>query len=73
MPEFPDVTIYIEALNERVLNQPIQKIRIGSPFILRSFEPPIDAALGKKVLGFAASVSVLSSCWKTGFFSSFIS
>ena len=52
MPELPDVTVYIEALNERVLNQPIQKIRIGSPFVLRSFDPPIGAAEGKKVLEF---------------------
>jgi formamidopyrimidine-DNA glycosylase len=50
MPEFPDVTVYIEALNERVLNQPIQRIRIGSPFVLRSFDPAIGAAEGKKVL-----------------------
>jgi formamidopyrimidine-DNA glycosylase len=51
MPEYPDVTVYIEALSERVLNQPIQKIRIGSPFVLRSFDPPIGAAEGKKVMG----------------------
>jgi formamidopyrimidine-DNA glycosylase len=50
MPELPDVTVYIDALNERVLNQPIQKIRIGSPFVLRSFEPPIRAAEGRRVL-----------------------
>lgn len=50
MPELPDVTVYIEALTERVLNQPIQKIRIGSPFVLRSFEPPTSEAEGKKVL-----------------------
>jgi formamidopyrimidine-DNA glycosylase len=50
MPELPDVTVYIDALSERVLNQPIPKIRIGSPFVLRSFEPPISAAEGKKVL-----------------------
>jgi formamidopyrimidine-DNA glycosylase len=50
MPEFPDVTVYIEALSERVLNQPIQKIRIGSPFILRSFDPPIRAVEQRKVL-----------------------
>jgi formamidopyrimidine-DNA glycosylase len=50
MPELPDVTVYIEALEERVLNQPIQKIRIGSPFVLRSFDPPIREAEGKKVL-----------------------
>lgn len=50
MPEFPDVTIYIEALNERVLNQRIQKIRIGSPFVLRSFDPPVREVEGKKIL-----------------------
>jgi formamidopyrimidine-DNA glycosylase len=50
MPELPDVTVYIEALSERVLNQPIQKIRIGSPFVLRSFDPAVGAAEGKKVL-----------------------
>jgi formamidopyrimidine-DNA glycosylase len=50
MPELPDVTVYIDALNERVLNQTIQKIRIGSPFVLRSFDPPISAAEGKKIL-----------------------
>jgi formamidopyrimidine-DNA glycosylase len=50
MPEYPDVTVYIEALSERVLNQPIEKIRIGSPFVLRSFDPPIGEAEGKKVL-----------------------
>ncbi len=50
MPEFPDVTVYIEALSERVLNQPIQKIRIGSPFVVRSFDPPISAVETKKVL-----------------------
>jgi formamidopyrimidine-DNA glycosylase len=50
MPEFPDVTVYIEALNERVLDRPIQRIRIASPFVLRSFDPPISAAEGKRVL-----------------------
>jgi formamidopyrimidine-DNA glycosylase len=50
MPELPDVVVYIEALSERVLNQPIQKIRIGSPFVLRSFDPPIGSAEGKKLL-----------------------
>ena len=50
MPELPDVVVYIDALSERVLNQPIQKVRIGSPFVLRSFDPPISSAEGKKVL-----------------------
>src|SRR5437762_3349974 len=50
MPELPDVTVYIEAITERVLNQTIQKIRITSPFLVRSFDPPIREAEGKKVL-----------------------
>ena len=52
MPELPDITIYIEALEARLLNQPLEKIRLASPFLLRSFEPPILSAEGKKVRGF---------------------
>ena len=52
MPELPDVTVYIEALNERVLGQTVQQIRIGSPFVVRSFEPPIREVEGKKILAF---------------------
>src|SRR5438093_999669 len=50
MPELPDVTVYIDALEERVLDQPILQIRIASPFIVRSFDPAIREAEGKKVL-----------------------
>ena len=52
MPELPDITIYIEALEARLLNQPLEKIRLASPFLLRSFEPPIEAAEGKKIVSF---------------------
>ncbi|MSP40079.1 MAG: formamidopyrimidine-DNA glycosylase [Deltaproteobacteria bacterium] len=52
MPELPDITIYIEALEARLLNQPLEKIRLASPFLLRSFEPPISSAEGKKIVGF---------------------
>jgi formamidopyrimidine-DNA glycosylase len=52
MPELPDITIYIEALQARLLNLPLQKIRLANPFLLRSFDPPVGAAEGKKVLGF---------------------
>ncbi|MBI3579564.1 MAG: formamidopyrimidine-DNA glycosylase, partial [Ignavibacteriales bacterium] len=52
MPELPDVTIYIESLQARVLNQPLQNIRIASPFLVRSVEPPIEMAKGKSVIGF---------------------
>jgi formamidopyrimidine-DNA glycosylase len=50
MPELPDITIYIEALGRRVLNQPLEKVRINNPFLLRSYDPPISTAVGKKVL-----------------------
>jgi formamidopyrimidine-DNA glycosylase len=52
MPELPDITVYIEALEARVLNQPIEKIRLASPFIIRSVTPPIRDAEGKRVVGF---------------------
>ncbi|MEO8605032.1 MAG: DNA-formamidopyrimidine glycosylase family protein [bacterium] len=51
MPELPDVTIYLEALAERVLGQPLEKIRLASPFVLRSVEPPMAALVGKRVVG----------------------
>jgi formamidopyrimidine-DNA glycosylase len=50
MPELPDITIYLEALEQRVLNQPLQRIRIASPFLLRTAVPPIAAAQQKRVV-----------------------
>jgi formamidopyrimidine-DNA glycosylase len=51
MPELPDIVIYVESLASRVLGRPIQAIRVASPFFVRSFQPPLTAAHGKKVLG----------------------
>lgn len=50
MPELPDITVYLECLAPRVLNQPIERIEIRNPFVLRTFDPPIDAANGKLVV-----------------------
>ena len=50
MPELPDVTIYIEALERRILGQRLENLRIVSPFLLRSVEPPVASAIGKKVV-----------------------
>ena len=52
MPELPDITVYIEALQARLLGQTLEKIRLGNPFLLRTFEPPIGIAQGKEVVGF---------------------
>ena len=51
MPELPDVTIYVEALERRVLGAPLERLRVGSPFVLRSVEPPIAEAEGRRVTG----------------------
>jgi len=50
MPELPDITVYIEALEARIVGQPLEHIRIAKPFLLRSFDPPISTANGKKVV-----------------------
>ena len=49
MPELPDITIYLEALEQRILGQELAGVRIGSPFILRTFDPPLEAVGGKTV------------------------
>jgi formamidopyrimidine-DNA glycosylase len=51
MPELPDVVVYIEALERRIVGQTLQRIRLASPFLLRSVEPPITEAFRKPVLG----------------------
>jgi formamidopyrimidine-DNA glycosylase len=51
MPELPDITVYIEALESRVVGQPLERVRIAKPFLLRSVDPPISAAQGKRVIG----------------------
>ncbi len=50
MPELPDITVYLEALAPRVLGQPLERVRLASPFVLRSVEPPLPAVIGKRVL-----------------------
>src|SRR5689334_17680899 len=49
MPELPDVTVYIEALEARILGQTLERVRLASPFLLRTIDPPLAAAHGKKV------------------------
>jgi formamidopyrimidine-DNA glycosylase len=50
MPELPDVTVYLEALAARVSGRKLLGVRLASPFVLRTFDPPLSAAAGKKVL-----------------------
>ncbi|HZP39942.1 MAG TPA: DNA-formamidopyrimidine glycosylase family protein [Candidatus Binatia bacterium] len=50
MPELPDVTVYLEALERRVLSRALDRVRLASPFVLRTVEPPLAAVEGRKVL-----------------------
>jgi len=49
MPELPDVTVYIEALEARIAGARLERVRIVSPFLLRSVDPPISTASGRRV------------------------
>ena len=51
MPELPDITIYVEALERRIVGQRLEALTISSPFLLRTFDPPPEAVAGKNVIG----------------------
>ena len=50
MPELPDITVYLEALERRILGQRIEKLRLASPFVLRTVTPPIRTIEGRQVI-----------------------
>lgn len=49
MPELPGVTVYFEALQSRIVGESLNRVRIGSPFVLRTFDPPIEDCEGQCV------------------------
>jgi formamidopyrimidine-DNA glycosylase len=49
MPELPDISAYITALESRIVGQPMTRIRLASPFLLRTVEPPLASAEGRTV------------------------
>ena len=49
MPELPDVTVYVEHLRTRIVGEPLRRVRLGSPFVLRSVTPPLSAAESRPV------------------------
>ena len=68
MPELPDITAYINALEERILNQPLQHVRLGSPFLLRTVQPPIASVEGRTVtqlkrIGKRIAIGVEGDLW----------
>jgi len=50
MPELPDVVVYVEALERRILGQPLERVRLASPFVLRSVDPPVREAEERRVV-----------------------
>ncbi len=50
MPELPDIALYIEALSSRILHQPLLRIRLANPFLVRSVAPDLKETEGKKVV-----------------------
>ena len=51
MPELPDIELYLHALRPRIAGRQLERIRLASPFLVRSFDPPLDHVHGKTVIG----------------------
>ena len=51
MPELPDIELYRHALAPRIVGQTIERVRLASPFLVRSFDPPVSAIEGRLVVG----------------------
>lgn len=51
MPELPDISVYVEALKPRVVGRVLERVSIKGPFLLRTYDPPVDAVEGRTVTG----------------------
>src|SRR5262245_35962775 len=49
MPELPDIALYIEAIERRVVGQQLEAVRVRSPFLVRTYDPPLSSVEGKTV------------------------
>jgi formamidopyrimidine-DNA glycosylase len=68
MPEFPDIEAYLRALETRILHQLIQQVRLGSPFLLRTVDPPLSDVSGRTVrdlrrIGKRVAIGVDGGLW----------
>ena len=68
MPELPDITAYISALETRIVGQSLQRVRVASPFLLRTAQPPLADAEGRKVeelrrIGKRIAIGVSGELW----------
>ena len=51
MPELPDITVYLEQLERRIVGQVLERLVIAKPFVLRTFDPPVSEIVGRTVRG----------------------
>jgi formamidopyrimidine-DNA glycosylase len=51
LPELPDITVYVEALERRIVGHKLERARIANPFLVRTVEPPLSAVEGRQVIG----------------------
>jgi formamidopyrimidine-DNA glycosylase len=68
MPELPDISAYIVALEARILGQPLERVRLGSVFLLRTVDPPLSSTEGRRVvalrrIGKRIAVGVEGDLW----------
>src|SRR5579859_3610563 len=68
MPELPDIAAYITALEARIVGQRLERIRLGSPFLLRSVQPPLGSVDGRVVekltrVGKRIAIGVQGDLW----------
>jgi formamidopyrimidine-DNA glycosylase len=68
LPELPDIAAYIDALEPRIIGQPIDRIRLASPFLLRTAQPPVRDAEGRVVrelrrIGKRIAIGVEGDLW----------
>src|SRR5260370_39688378 len=68
MPELPDIAAYITALESRIVAQPIERVRLASPFLLRTAQPPITNVEGRAVrelrrIGKRIAIGVEGDLW----------
>src|SRR5438046_3931018 len=68
MPELPDIVAYISALEPRIVGQPLERVRLGSAFLLRTTEPPVASVEGRVVrelrrIGKRIAIGVEGNLW----------
>src|SRR5919108_5582594 len=51
MPELPDIALYLHALEPRIVGRRVEDVRLASPFLLRSIDPPLDAVRDRYIVG----------------------